>query len=329
MLRVLFRCDAGPAIGLGHAMRCLALAEALGARHGAACAVLTRTPEALGAWVAAGSAVLPTAVADPVAALRAVAWQPDLVVVDLPVLGAQEARALGELPWPVVLIDDEGQVPVATRFLVNGNAFATALRYRVLWPGARLLRGPRYVALRSAVVARRPRRRVIVAVGRRVLLTLGGSVRPAALEQALAALPAEVAIDLVLGPWSAAPVWPGGRAVTVHRAPADLATLLVAVDVCVAAGGSTLYEAACLGTPTVALPQSPLEARNAAALAVRGAVVDLGADPDVWRRTLGPTVSRLLADAAWRGALARAGRRLVDGRGAARLADALVAEVAR
>jgi spore coat polysaccharide biosynthesis predicted glycosyltransferase SpsG len=122
-------------------------------------------------------------------------------------------------------------------------------------------------------------------------------------------------------------VLPPGRAVLLHDAPDDLTPLLLAADLCMASDESTLYEAVYLGTPTLALPRSAREMRIAAALAARGAVLNLGLDARSWTTTLGPVVRALLADAGRRRALSLAGRRLIDGRGAARLADALVAEL--
>jgi len=101
-----------------------------------------------------------------------------------------------------------------------------------------------------------------------------------------------------------------------------LAGELAACDVAVVGGGVSLYEAcargvAAVGVPVV-VPQRPTVRGFVAAGAALG---DASTAPDAVR--VARDVVRLLRQPAIRAALAAQGRKLVDGRGAGRVAEAI------
>jgi spore coat polysaccharide biosynthesis protein SpsF len=99
---------------------------------------------------------------------------------------------------------------------------------------------------------------------------------------------------------------------------------LAAADVAVLALGVTVYEAMASGVPAVVLCRTDADVAHARTLADAGAIVSLGLH---WtEERIAAAVERLLADPVARVAMSRAGRALVDGRGAARVAARLVAE---
>lgn len=112
----------------------------------------------------------------------------------------------------------------------------------------------------------------------------------------------------------------GLRGVRVARSPRSLADLLAKADCVLTAGGGTLYEAALMGVPAVAFAKRTHQRRNIgyftrAGSAVSGGVLDRaslsrGADQ----------VSRILRDRVLAERMARSGKKLVDGKGAARVA---------
>jgi spore coat polysaccharide biosynthesis predicted glycosyltransferase SpsG len=84
----------------------------------------------------------------------------------------------------------------------------------------------------------------------------------------------------------------------------------------------TLYEACALGVPVVAVALNRLQHTTIQAIARRGAAIDAGAiGPATARVAL--EIDRLLRDPAARRRMGMAGRALVDGRGAARVAARL------
>ena len=115
------------------------------------------------------------------------------------------------------------------------------------------------------------------------------------------------------------PQVPGGRWL---ESPSGLTHALAASDVAVVAGGVTLYEACALGCPAVGMAVVKAQRPAIRALASRGGILDAGG-PRVGRRTaarVGVAVATLVADGERRRRLGRQARRLVDGRGAERVA---------
>ena len=312
-LAVVFAVEAGPDVGLGHLRRAQALGAVLRAR-GTAVRVLVD-----GEADAAASGTVPVAwTRDPALACRALAEsRPDAVVVDSYRAAPDFFERLRTVTGCVVAIDDLADRPLPVHLVVNGAIHASRLPYRGA-ADTRFLLGPEY-ALLDPAFAEEPAeaRRERVA---RVLVALGGATDGAAIGAAAAAvrraLP-DAALDLAVGPFSPAPAEiPEGA--SVHRGPRSLRALLRKADLAVTGGGMTLYEGLASGTPVVGLCLADNQRSNVDELCAAGII--LGGAPSVEA-----ALRRAAGDPALRRALSARGRRLVDGRGASRVAD----EVAR
>lgn len=110
---------------------------------------------------------------------------------------------------------------------------------------------------------------------------------------------------------------------TVLRHPKDLAQRFWEADVAVTAGGFTLFELLCVGTPTVVVCAEPFEVATAERVHRAGATVNLGFGGADAIDRLVPALERLRSDASERRALGQQGHRLVDGRGSVRVAELL------
>ncbi|HYE85067.1 MAG TPA: hypothetical protein VEA16_01840, partial [Vicinamibacterales bacterium] len=101
---------------------------------------------------------------------------------------------------------------------------------------------------------------------------------------------------------------------------------LARCTVAVVGGGVTAYEACCLATPAVAVAVAPAQRRAIRAFAARGALIDGGSlGPNFSRAaaTVASQVDTLMSAPGRRRAVGRAAARIVDGRGALRVARAL------
>lgn len=116
----------------------------------------------------------------------------------------------------------------------------------------------------------------------------------------------------------------GHRRGTVQRRPADFFAQLAAVDLAVLSGGLTLFSALHFGVPTVVIAQYPHQLGSARRFAAQGAAVALGLHGTVPSAVLIGTCAALAADAQRRRLLSQRARTLVDGRGAERVARAVV-----
>ncbi len=324
---LLFRTEASAAIGLGHALRCLAVAEAAVTLGAKAALMLDDWPAGLadkarrcGVDVLTSAAPLgSTGDAD---ALLALPDMPVLVLdgyrLEAPFLGRLHAAR------KLAFFDDLFALPhVPCAVIINSARHAPALPYSARTQ-AHILAGPAYAPLRPAFARWRAAHPLPLADSNHLLLTLGGA-DPLALSAPLAAalheaLP-DVRLTLVVG--SANPRADALRAVPgceILVDPPDLADLFGASRLAVSAAGGTTAELATLGVPTLAL----IVADNQEDAAKSGVFPSLDA------RTTPPAsiareAARLWQDEPARQRLSELARAAVDGKGAERIARALLA----
>lgn len=309
--------------GAGHLLRSIALAERLRALK--TDATLLSKPNAL-----------------PSLAMRAiraaglgVASQrdspPRVVVVDRPDTTTERLELLHRR-WPaaaLVALDYYGPAVEGLALVVNLNeARETRAQSRAL-PKAR---GLRYVILRDSFRALRRRRRLARPGIRRILVGFGGTDPNGWSEQAARVmtrcLSGDVSVHLLTGekPRGADSVTrPAGRSIIRHVTIADPAPLLAASDLAIIGGGTMLAEAACLGIPAVVVPRTQAERLFARQFSAAGAARMV--EPENGRlpaRALARLVRNLADDTDARRRMQRAGRRLIDGRGAERIARFIV-----
>ncbi len=320
-MTVLLWVDAGASVGLGHVSRGLALADAL-REHGVACRfALAPEPTAL-AWLRADGQrdVVELQGSDALAQVLGLAAGVDAVIVDVRrPLDRGAVRTL-RTAAPVLLIDNAGD-GVADADLVVAPLGAVH--------DARWLVGPAWMPLRATVppAPRAPR----LPGPLEVLVSMGGS-DPGALAvpvvEALATVRPAVVPRVIANP--TAPVWTPlrdtmrrlGMPAPLAVEPGGLAQHFAAVDAAVLAFGVTVYEALASGVPTIVVCRTDDDVVHAQSLADAGALVSAGAH---WRaEDVTRAVARVAGDGAVRSALAAAGPRVVDGRGAARVAAKLM-----
>jgi RimJ/RimL family protein N-acetyltransferase len=106
-----------------------------------------------------------------------------------------------------------------------------------------------------------------------------------------------------------------------------MALLMTSADLAVGAGGTMSWERCCMALPALILSTAGNQRENAAALARRGAAIDLGdADGGMSERVAAAT-HLLLSRPAQRASMASAAASLCDGRGTDRVALAMVKPV--
>lgn len=333
--------DSRPSAGLGHVTRSLALADAVGASAAETTILLHGGPVDL-----PGIALRPDWTVDrpddPNGRLatwcRAAAASAKIIVVDDPTVRLSDELARRPNTATAAFVD--GQVAEGPYdVFINGTAYAGAIDRDRLRTASIACFGLEYACLRHELRAHRRTARAIPEVARRILVTLGGTdpraLTPAVTEvvgRTLARAAGTATIDVVIGPGSAVAAATAeaaernadlGVETVLHQRIGDLGTLMAGADLAVSAGGGTLYELAFLGVPTLAIPQTPDEQQNAAAVARLGACVTIRPD-DGWEAQLEVALDALADDGEGRRKMSRAAMRLVDGNGPDRLARILV-----
>ncbi|MCX8156080.1 MAG: UDP-2,4-diacetamido-2,4,6-trideoxy-beta-L-altropyranose hydrolase [Verrucomicrobiae bacterium] len=332
---LLLRADASPAMGTGHVMRCLALAEAWQAGGGRALLLSRALPPALVRRAEAqGVAVLelPAAAQEGedirLTAQTAARQDAHWVVVDgyhLPPALCPMLQAAG---LRVLWVDDFGTPEsFAPDLLLNQNLGAAAAWYPHLAPSTELLLGPRFALLRREFAGWHTWARPIPPRAGRLLVTLGGSDPAnvtARVIEALRRLGERAPTALILAGAANPHAEALARAVEglphqLVRQADDMPRLMAEADLALAAGGTTVWELAVMGLPALLLCLADNQRRNCEALAAAGAALNLGWHAEATPEAIAQALEALAADAPRRGAMSAAGRQLVDGRGAGRV----------
>jgi UDP-2,4-diacetamido-2,4,6-trideoxy-beta-L-altropyranose hydrolase len=340
--RVLFFANAGPEIGGGHVMRCLTLARAL-VERGAECAFLESRAAApilrrFGwPWQTTLAMVSSETDEDLIASGREFAdrFQADVVVVDHYGVGATEEMVLRGLHRRIAVIDDLADRSHACDLLVDPGYGRRRADYSRLVPeGCVTLVGPDHALIRPEFGQARPRalsRRARHDPVRRVQVSFGltdvGGITGRVMETLTPHL-ADLRLDVVISP--DAPSYEalaaraeGDRRIRLHP-DADMAALTTDCDMAVGAGGSSIWERAVLGLPSITLILADNQASTAERLAAARATLAVDVRAPGFEPALTDAWEQLIDDAALRWTLSQQASELCDGRGAERVAEALL-----
>jgi spore coat polysaccharide biosynthesis predicted glycosyltransferase SpsG len=307
---VIFAATAGPRRGFGHLVRCGVLADALGVDRvvvlRSSSAATTRVARRLGWQVCTWRQAVNTST-------------PGLLIIDDPSAAHTRTwvRRARRLRIPVATIQDGGALHAASDLAIDGSAVSPHC------DRPRRLAGPAFAVLRGG-----SRRRVIgTRVGSRphIVIALGGGIHVRRLGARVAAeivrRRPQARVDLAAG-------FIAGNRPSLPRGcrwvgSDQLAAALSSSSVCVVSGGVTLYEACAFGTPAVAVAVVPAQRPAVNAVVRAKAALTVHLDRPNGLARLAGVVCLLLEQPVLQRVLSRHARRLVDGRGTARVAARL------
>lgn len=333
---VLVVADAGPEVGVGHAVRSQALAEELLAR-GLAVRQVGRMEVR---WVADAYRIARIQMLGPVPILDAAANEEVVAtVLDSYTVPVATAEAITRLGKPcLAIVDDTTRGLVADVYLEqNPSSSAESLGL----PEDRAMCGPTFALIRDQVnrLRSRPWRPTAASRQRPRVAVLFGGTDPAhgvhAVARSLASMGTALSATLVAAtPEHARELagihWgPEQRAVIFPSHP-EIVTDLAKADLVVSAGGSTVYELMCLGRPLVICPVADNQRVTYEHLVGAGLAAGLGPVDELRRDPASGAqmLRELLADPERMASVAEVGFETVDGRGRQRVADRLVGLIA-
>ncbi len=335
---ILFVVDAGAAVGGGHVMRSLTLAQALATQRASVCFA---APPAVGAILAAFAPDTPqisaasSATDDLSAALKSERF--DAVVFDHYGLAEPDHRLIGRNK-PALVLDDLADRQLGANLVLDSGPARRAEDYDGLIPdGARLLLGPQYAPVRAEFAALRetalswrgePVRRILVSLGLTDVDAITGRV-----VERLRPRVSDVGIDVVLG--AEAPSLPSlakiakrDTRIQLHIDSPHMARLTAEADIAIGAAGSSTWERCTLGLPTLMLVLADNQRAAARTLAERNAAIVLDPAASNFESAFDRALMRLTTDAALRRQLAAASAELCDGQGAPRVAETFLKLIA-
>jgi len=323
--RIAFQAAAGPAVGGGHVVRSLSLADAL-AMQDASCTffVDAQTIRSTQLLSRSSHAVIPHQGPAPPVGSGSFDW----TVLDDYVLMAADETPWRKVSRNILVLDDLANRRHDCDLLVDSTPSRRARDYAALVsPSTRLLLGPNYAPLRGEFALRRAEalaRRETTIHPARLLVSFGlmdpGGITARAVSAISKAMP-DLAMDVVLGPMAqslealkalACPT------VTLHYNPPSMPELMIAADLALGAAGSTAWERAALGLPSVALILADNQRTLAQDLAQKGILSTVEQNED-WPLVIA-TLKQLRENGeSWR-TMSRRAALFCDGRGANRVA---------
>lgn len=328
---LVIRADATATVGLGHVMRCLALASAWAASGGPVWFFGRIDSAPLRSRLKAdGYCHVPVSGGwqETVAALTGYGLQGCPVVLDGYTFDGTWHQGLEEAGYPVVCIDDGARLPqYAVTAVLAPDPNAETLCYPALSRTA-VMAGLHWRLLRPEFVSpQRPSRPADPGPSERgcLLVAFGGADRAnlttAVLQALVPVLGADDRVLVVLGAVNphagavrqAAALLP--CAVEILTDVQDMASLYARTAVAVSAAGGAAWEMAVCGVPAILVPVAENQRPGVQALTEAGAAVGVEPDdPDGLRQAL----SALRADPLRLARMAAAGPRVCDGLGAER-----------
>lgn len=359
-MRAVVRVDASEQIGLGHVMRCLALAQVLRSQ-GAEVDFICRTlsGHAMDLIRAQGFRVVVLRAPTPGDAITerrtkhaewlGVDWFvdrdetlsvlqtmeiPDWLIIDNYALDDGWERAMRGKVRNILVIDDLSDRRHDCDALLNQN-YAQDPRsqyHGLLGDSARILAGPRYALLRPEFAAIRATVGKRLNVLKRLLVFLGGADPHNETGKVLQALEhpdfEALTVDIVVGASN-----PHLRAIMdrcvsrprwqTHSHIPDFHRLMVEADLAIGAPGSAAWERCVVGLPSIMIAVADNQHPIGEMVAALGAGIYLGPSAGVSVKDIVASIQRIAVDPARLGDMRKVGRKLVDGKGAQRVALAL------
>lgn len=341
---LLIRADANTAIGSGHVMRCLALAQAWQERGESVTFVCSDDlPEALQTKLLSESMNVE---------LLNVVWgsrqdadcfieiagrlNATTVVVDGYHFGSDYQRWLKDAGLRLLFIDDNGHADhYYADWVLNQNIHADESLYRNRETYTKLLLGTSYALLRREFWAWRNWKREIPEVAQNILITMGGAdpdnVTLRVLESIITTPHAErLNIRVVVG--GSNPhldtllsfVESSDVSIEILHNVSNMPELMAWADIAISAGGSTVWELCMMGLPSLLIVTADNQRLIVQKLSNRFVCVDLGWCTDTTTQLR--VLFLHLYSKSERQSLSKKAHKLVDGFGAKRVANTIIRE---
>lgn len=340
---IVIRADASSEIGIGHVMRCLALGRAWQSQGGRVVFALAQGASDLAQRIRAERTDIVTL--DTVAGsagdaartlqlleLYEAAW----LIVDgyhfssdyLCSFGSSKSSRL------LVLTDDDKMPSCDCHIVVDPSIVINGAGVK---PNTNtlLLQGPAYALLRTEFLQYANHSKSIPEKARHILITFGGSDFPNASLAVVQALQEIVDVELdvavVIGPSNPhrmtleAAAERSRHRVRLLESIHNMAEVMVDCDLAVAGGGGTCYELAYMRVPMFLIAIAENQKKTVEACAMANAAISGGMFGTLDRSQLSKMLAGVVVDRILRYDLTKRARKLVDGHGAERVVERMLA----
>lgn len=336
---LIIRADANPKIGTGHVMRCIALAQAWQDRGGNVTFLSHCESEALRQRIIdEGFDFIPIEKTHPDPHdLKQMLKQLETrnskfetwLVLDGYHFTPDYQKAIRKMGCRLLVIDDMAHLDhYNADILLNQNIHASSLRYSCDRDAMKLL-GCEYFLLRREFLKYKDWKREIPDKAKKILVTMGGSDPDNVTLKVIKALNSlndpNLEVKIVVGP-----VNPNISSLEkeLHHSPfsfhllsspSNMPALMTWADIAISAGGSTCWELAFMGLPSIVMILAENQKSVADEIAKTGMALNLGWYNLVDQSLISQTINQIILSKDKRTNIAEIGQILIDGLGTNRL----------
>jgi UDP-2,4-diacetamido-2,4,6-trideoxy-beta-L-altropyranose hydrolase len=337
MKPLVIRADASTEIGSGHVMRCLALAEAWQDAGGKVLFVFAKEAPALEKRITSEGMDIthipevPGSISDAVTTIRiAQEFQAEWIVVDGYHFSTGYQKLIKDSGLSLLFIDDYGHADhYYANIVLNQNIYAARSIYSSIESGTILLLGTQYALIRREFLRiGGPKERNNPPAASKILVTFGGSDAEKitfywieVLQQIMAQ---KIEVIVVIG--GSNPDYDIYRQLlldqpgfSIRQSVDTMPELMEWADIAISAGGSTVWELAYMGVPSIIQPIADNQKPTADCLRYEGIALVVSGVADCDPHTALVTVQNFLASPDIRDRMSRKMKALVDGQGTDRI----------
>ena len=345
-MHLYIRADADSRIGTGHVMRCIALAQAWQDRGAKVAFLCHCESEALHRriidegfdFIAVGNSHPdPSDLRQTLKELSVVGHQPSAncwLVLDGYHFTPEYQKAIRDAGIRLLVIDDLNHLShYYADILLNQNIHAPDLKYQCDEDTVLLL-GTRYVLLRREFLRYRSFRRQIPRKAKNILVSLGGGDLDNVTLKAIQALKyiedPEIEARVVVGPVNhnteklRKEIIHSPFAIRLLPNVNNMPELMAWADLAISGGGSTCWELAFMGLPSLVAILAENQVELAVRLETKHAAVNIGWFHMFSSGQLFAKIDALMNDRNLRSSISDNASSLIDGEGIARVSDAMV-----
>ncbi len=342
---LLIRADASPEIGTGHVMRCLALAQAWSDLGGGTVFVMAVEAPAIESRLKKDGFAVRRIRATPgstkdaaLTADLAINMKACFVVVDGYHFNAEYQKMIKDSGKLLLFLDDYGHAERYHADLVlNQNIYAREEIYEKRDSKTELLLGSPFILLRREFWCWRGWKRTNPKTARKVLISLGGSdpdnitLKIVTSLQALTLNGVEVRVVAGGGNAHIAELAKASNqstgSIRLEKNVTNMPDLMAWADLAIISGGTTSWEAAFMGLPSLIVVIAENQVQVAKKLGETGGAVNLGWHHELTGSSLQKAISDLMVNFRARDDISRIGQSLVDGQGTTRVIKAMIKRI--
>lgn len=332
------RVDANVRLGTGHFMRCLALAQAWQESGGTCHFIMADSPPFIQSRLTSENVALTTLNlgydqldVDQTIALAKI-LEAYVLILDGYHFDASYQKKVKEADIKLLIFDDYGHAShYWADFILNQNISAKAQCYANRESYSQLLLGTKYTLLRREFWPYRDYKRQIPVTARKILVTLGGSDPDNVTDKVIQALKplSDIEIKVIVGGSNPhysllAKAVSDAPFIQLYQSISNMPEVMVWADVAISAGGSTCWELAYLGVPSLIVILADNQQLVVEELDRFGAAINLGWYHQLSRTIIITTLLDLCRSSEKRSKISLCCQQLVDGIGGERVVDQIV-----